>query len=164
MADERTVITAQEIHSLIPHRFPFLLVDRVVSLEADKITAIKNVSINEPFFQGHFPGMPIMPGVLIVEAMAQAGGILAARTSDFNPETHVILFMGVDKVRFRKPVTPGDQLVMEIVPLRRGKVWKMQGTAMVDGQVACSAELLATMAPRTAGQDANPGAARNDGA
>lgn len=143
-------ITAQEIPSLLPHRFPFLLVDRVVQLDADKITAIKNVSINEPFFQGHFPGQPIMPGVLIVEAMAQAGGILAARTSDFDPARQVIMFMAIDKVKFRKPVTPGDQLVMEVVPLRRGKVWKMQGTARVDGEVVCSAEFLATMAAKPA--------------
>jgi beta-hydroxyacyl-ACP dehydratase FabZ len=148
MADESTAITAQEIQSLLPHRFPFLLVDRVVSLETDKIKAIKNVSLNEPFFPGHFPGMPIMPGVLIIEAMAQAGGILAARTSDYNPDTQVVMFMAIDKVKFRKPVTPGDQLVMEIVPLRRGKIWKMQGTATVDGQVVCTAEFLATMADR----------------
>jgi 3-hydroxyacyl-[acyl-carrier-protein] dehydratase len=148
MADESTAITAREIQSLLPHRFPFLLVDRVVSLEADKITAIKNVSLNEPFFPGHFPGMPIMPGVLIIEAMAQAGGILAARTSDYDPEKQVVMFMAIDKVKFRKPVTPGDQLVMEIVPLRRGRIWKMQGTATVDGQVVCTAEFLATMADR----------------
>lgn len=148
MADESTVITAREIQSLLPHRFPFLLVDRVVSLEAEKITAIKNVSLNEPFFPGHFPGMPIMPGVLIVEAMAQAGGILAARTSDYDPEKQVVMFMAIDKVKFRKPVTPGDRLVMEVVPLRRGKIWKMQGTATVDGQVVCTAEFLATMADR----------------
>jgi 3-hydroxyacyl-[acyl-carrier-protein] dehydratase len=148
MADENTAITAREIQSLLPHRFPFLLVDRVVSLEADKITAIKNVSLNEPFFPGHFPGMPIMPGVLIIEAMAQAGGILAARTSDYDPEKQVVMFMAIDKVKFRKPVTPGDQLVMEVVPLRRGKIWKMQGTARVDGQVVCTAEFLATMADR----------------
>jgi 3-hydroxyacyl-[acyl-carrier-protein] dehydratase len=148
MADESTAITAREIQSLLPHRFPFLLVDRVVSLETDKITAIKNVSLNEPFFPGHFPGMPIMPGVLIIEAMAQAGGILAARTSDYDPEKQVVMFMAIDKVKFRKPVTPGDQLVMEVVPLRRGKIWKMQGTARVDGQVVCTAEFLATMADR----------------
>jgi len=148
MADESTALTAQQIQALLPHRFPFLLVDRVVSIEPDKITAIKNVSLNEPFFPGHFPGMPIMPGVLIIEAMAQAGGILAARTSDYNPETQVVMFMAIDKVKFRKPVTPGDQLVMEIVPLRRGKIWKMQGTAKVDGQVVCTAEFLATMADR----------------
>ena len=141
-------ISAQEIASILPHRFPFLLVDRVRELTEDKITAIKNVSWNEPFFQGHFPGMPIMPGVLIVEAMAQAGGILASRQTDYDPAAQVIFFMAIDKVKFRKPVTPGDQLVLEIVPLRRGKVWKMQGTATVDGNVVCTAEFLATIADR----------------
>ena len=143
-----TVISAQEIASILPHRFPFLLVDRVRELTPDKIVAVKNVSWNEPFFQGHFPGMPIMPGVLQVEAMAQAGGILAARTSDFDPEKQVVFFMAIDQVKFRKPVTPGDQLVLEVVPLRKGRVWKMKGEARVDGQVVSSAEFLATMAPR----------------
>lgn len=142
------VITAQEIQSLLPHRFPFLLVDRVIELDADKITAVKNVSFNEPFFQGHFPAMPIMPGVLIVEAMAQAGGILASRTSDFDPATQIMMFMAIDKVKFRKPVTPGDCLILEVVPLRRGRVWKMQGKALVDGQEVCSAEFLAMMGAR----------------
>ncbi|WP_428266791.1 3-hydroxyacyl-ACP dehydratase FabZ [Haliangium sp.] len=149
MADEHTTsISAQEIPGLLPHRFPFLLIDRVTSLTSEQITAVKNVSFGEPFFQGHFPGMPIMPGVLIVEAMAQAGGILASKTSDFDAERQVLMFMAIDKVKFRKPVTPGDQLVMEVVPLRRGKVWKMQGTAKVDGAVVCSAEFLATIADR----------------
>lgn len=143
-----STISAREITSILPHRFPFLLVDRVIEITEDKIVALKNVTWNEPFFQGHFPDAPVMPGVLMVEAMAQAGGILAARTSDYNPETHVILFMAIDKVKFRKPVTPGDQLIMEVVPLRRGRVWKMKGTATVDGTVVCSAEFLATMAPR----------------
>jgi beta-hydroxyacyl-ACP dehydratase FabZ len=145
---ERVPISAQEIASILPHRFPFLLVDRVRELADDKIVAIKNVSWNEPFFQGHFPDMPVMPGVLMVEAMAQAGGILAARTSDYDPAKQVMFFMAIDKVKFRKPVYPGDQLVMEVIPLRRGKIWKMQGKAMVDGEVVCSAEFLATMADR----------------
>lgn len=145
---ESGAISAQEIASILPHRFPFLLVDRVRELADDKIVAIKNVSWNEPFFQGHFPGMPVMPGVLMVEAMAQAGGILAARTSNYDPEKQVMFFMAIDKVKFRKPVQPGDQLVIEVVPLRRGKIWKMQGKAMVDGEVVCSAEFLATMADR----------------
>ena len=144
----KIAISAQEIASILPHRFPFLLVDRVLEVSPDKIVAVKNVSWNEPFFQGHFPGMPIMPGVLQVEAMAQAGGILAARTSDFDPATQVVFFMAIDQVKFRKPVTPGDQLVLEVVPLRRGRVWKMKGEARVDGQVVASAEFLATMAPR----------------
>jgi 3-hydroxyacyl-[acyl-carrier-protein] dehydratase len=143
-----SVITAREIQTLLPHRFPFLLVDRVTQLDADRITAVKNVSFNEPFFQGHFPEMPIMPGVLIVEAMAQAGGILAARTSDYDPEKQIMMFMAIDKVKFRRPVTPGDCLILEVVPLRRGRVWKMQGTATVAGEVACTAEFLAMMADR----------------
>lgn len=145
---ESASISAQEIASILPHRFPFLLVDRVRELADDKIVAIKNVSWNEPFFQGHFPGMPVMPGVLMVEAMAQAGGILAARTSNYDPEKQVMFFMAIDKVKFRKPVQPGDQLVIEVIPLRRGKIWKMQGKAMVEGEVVCSAEFLATMADR----------------
>lgn len=146
---EPATISAQEIASILPHRFPFLLVDRVRELTADRIVAIKNVSWNEPFFQGHFPGMPVMPGVLMVEALAQAGGILAARTSDFDPDNKVMFFMAMDKVKFRKPVQPGDQLILEVIPLRRGKIWKMQGTATVDGHVVCSAEFLATMADRS---------------
>lgn len=148
-ATDQSALSARDIAAILPHRFPFLLVDRVRHVDVDKIVAIKNVSWNEPFFQGHFPGMPIMPGVLIVEAMAQTGGILAARTSDFDPEKQVMFFMAMDKVKFRKPVTPGDQLVLEIVPLRRGKVWKMKGTATVDDAVVCSAEFLATLADRS---------------
>jgi beta-hydroxyacyl-ACP dehydratase FabZ len=143
-------ISAQEILSILPHRFPFLLVDRVQRVDDDRIVAIKNVSWGEPYFQGHFPGMPIMPGVLMVEAMAQAGGILAARTSDFDPATQVVFFMSIDNVKFRKTVTPGDQLELEVVPLRRGKIWKMKGEARVDGQVVCQADFMATMAPRPA--------------
>ena len=143
-----TVLTAEQILGILPHRFPFLLVDRVRELTPDRIVAVKNVSWNEPFFQGHFPGMPIMPGVLQVEAMAQAGGILAARTSDFDPEKQVVFFMAIDQVKFRNPVTPGDELVLEVVPLRKGRIWKMKGEARVDGQVVSSAEFLATMADR----------------
>lgn len=148
MSENAAVVSASEILSILPHRFPFLLVDRVVELTDEKIVALKNVSWNEPFFQGHFPGMPVMPGVLMVEAMAQAGGVLAARTSDYDPDKQVVFFMAIDKVKFRKPVTPGDQLVLEVVPLRTGKIWKMRGEAKVDGKVVCSAEFLATMADR----------------
>ncbi len=145
---ETAALSAQEILSILPHRFPFVLVDRVRELTDDKIVAIKNVSLGEPYFQGHFPGMPVMPGVLIVEAMAQAGGLLAARTTDFDPAKQVVFFMAIDKVKFRKPVTPGDQLVIEVVPLRKGKIWKMKGEVRVDDAVVCSAEFLATMADR----------------
>lgn len=136
----------QSIMGALPHRYPFLLVDRVVEFEKDKrIVAIKNVTINEPFFQGHFPDAPIMPGVLIVEAMGQAGGVLVIQS--LPPDTHVkkIYFMGIDSVRFRKPVVPGDQLVLELEMLKaRSKAVKMAGIAKVDGQTVAEAKLLAT--------------------
>jgi 3-hydroxyacyl-[acyl-carrier-protein] dehydratase len=142
------VMTVEQIQAILPHRFPFLLIDRVVELTDDKVVALKNVSINEPFFQGHFPGMPVMPGVLQVEAMAQAGGILGSRIVQFTPETHVMLFMAIDEVKFRRPVVPGDQLSIEVVPLRKGKIFKMKGECRVDGNVVSSAEFLATIALR----------------
>jgi beta-hydroxyacyl-ACP dehydratase FabZ len=142
-------MTVEQIQAILPHRFPFLLVDRVLELTDERVVALKNVSVNEPFFQGHFPGAPVMPGVLQVEAMAQAGGILASRLVQFDPTTHVMLFMAIDEVKFRRPVVPGDQLVIEVVPLRKGKIFKMRGECKVDGQVVSSAELLATMAPRS---------------
>lgn len=143
------MMTVEQIQAILPHRFPFLLVDRVLELTDERVVALKNVSVNEPFFQGHFPGAPVMPGVLQVEAMAQAGGILASRLVQFDPTTHVMLFMAIDEVKFRRPVVPGDQLVIEVVPLRKGKIFKMRGECKVDGQVVSSAELLATMAPRS---------------
>src|SRR5215475_15394774 len=103
------VLKSEQILGLLPHRYPFLLIDRVLELTDDKVVALKNVTINEPFFQGHFPGVPVMPGVLQIEAMAQAGGILALRLVKFDPATHVMLFMAIDAVKFRKAVVPGDQ-------------------------------------------------------
>jgi 3-hydroxyacyl-[acyl-carrier-protein] dehydratase len=142
-------LEAHEIQALLPHRYPFLLVDRVVELGPDKIVALKNVTMNEPFFQGHFPGQPVMPGVLIVEALAQAGAVMAAKATNFDPATHVVYFMAMDKVKFRKPVVPGDQLMLEVVPLRRGgQVWKMRGEARVGGTVVAEAEMLATLGKR----------------
>lgn len=142
-------VSAQEIEAILPHRFPFLLVDRVREISADRIVAVKNVSWNEPFFQGHFPGQPVMPGVLLVEALAQAGALLACKATGFDPAKQVIYFMGIDKVKFRKRVVPGDQVLLEVVPLRRGaSVWKMRGEAKVSGQVVCEAEFLATLAAR----------------
>ncbi|HEY3352215.1 MAG TPA: 3-hydroxyacyl-ACP dehydratase FabZ [Polyangia bacterium] len=143
------MMDVREIQAAIPHRYPFLLVDRVLELADDKIVALKNVTIGEPFFQGHFPGHPVMPGVLIVEAMAQAGAILAVKGGDFDPQTQVIYFMAIDKVKFRRPVVPGDQLRFEVSPLRRGKsIWKMRGEAFVEGTVVCEAEFLATITNR----------------
>ncbi len=137
------------IQKILPHRYPFLLIDRIIEQSDDKIVALKNVTINEPFFAGHFPGHPIMPGVLIVEAMAQAGGVMALTILGATFETHLVFFMGIDKVKFRKPVVPGDQLRIEVVPLRKGgAIWKMAGKALVDGQVVTEAEFLATLQKR----------------
>jgi 3-hydroxyacyl-[acyl-carrier-protein] dehydratase len=132
------------IQAILPHRYPFLLVDRVDAVSSDKIIARKMVTANEPFFQGHFPGNPVMPGVLIVEALAQAGVLLAAPQIGFDSARQAIYFMAIDKVKFRKPVVPGDALVLEVTPLRKGSsVWKMRGEAKVDGAVVAEAEFLA---------------------
>jgi 3-hydroxyacyl-[acyl-carrier-protein] dehydratase len=130
----------------LPHRYPFLLIDRILECIPDqKIVGLKNVTINEPFFQGHFPGVPIMPGVLIVEAMAQAGGVLALSSMPDFAEGSLMYFMGLDQVRFRKQVVPGDQLILELEILKkRAKVIKMSGVAKVDNQIAAEAQLLAT--------------------
>lgn len=138
----------EKILELLPHRYPFLLIDRVLELSDDKVVAIKNVTFNEPHFQGHFPNLPVMPGVLQIEAMAQAGGILASRAIEFNPATHVMLFMAIDAVKFRKAVVPGDQLRIEVVPLRKGTIFKMRGEITVDGRVVSSAEFLAGIADK----------------
>ena len=138
------------VAAVLPHRYPFLLVDRVVEISAGKrIVALKNVTINEPFFVGHFPDHPLMPGVLICEAVVQAGGILARSSVDPSAETalppqsphRLAMLTGLDRVRFRRQVVPGDQLLMEVEILRRrGTFWKMQGTARVDDQVAAELE------------------------
>lgn len=139
-----------EIQALLPHRYPFLLLDRVTALEPGRhLVALKNVTINEPFFQGHFPGHPVMPGVLIIEALAQAGACLACKATNFDPQKQVIYFMAIDKVKFRKMVVPGDQVILEVVPLRKGgAIWKMRGEAKVGGDVVTEAEFLATLASR----------------
>ena len=141
-----TVYDIEKIMEFLPHRYPFLLVDRVINLVPDdRIVALKNVTINEPFFQGHFPGKPIMPGVLIIEAMAQVGGILAYETGPPEKRNRLIYFMGMDKVRFRRMVVPGDQIIFEAKILKfRSKVAKMSGTAAVDGQLVAEAELMAS--------------------
>jgi beta-hydroxyacyl-ACP dehydratase FabZ len=139
----------EQILGLLPHRYPFLLIDRVLEVSADRVRALKNVTVNEPYFQGHFPGAPVMPGVLQIEAMAQAGGILAVQTVAFDPATHVMLFMAIDAVKFRKAVVPGDQLIIDVVPLRKGKIFKMKGEIQVDGQVVSSAEFLAGLVEKS---------------
>jgi 3-hydroxyacyl-[acyl-carrier-protein] dehydratase len=142
-----TLDIAAILHSL-PHRYPFLLVDRVLELEPGKrVVALKNVSINEPFFQGHFPGVPVMPGVLIIEALAQAAGILAFRTLDTSPdERALIYFAGIDNARFKRPVVPGDQLVLEAELQRivRG-VGKFTARAKVAGALVAEAEIMAAL-------------------
>ena len=138
----------QEIMKVLPHRYPMLLVDRIVERDDQRIVGIKNVTANEPFFQGHFPGQPIMPGVLIVEAMAQTGGLLTMGRIE-NPEEKVVLFLGIDKARFRRPVVPGDQLRMEVEIVQfRGTTCRMKGKATVDGELAAEAEMMATVIDR----------------
>ncbi|MEM9214603.1 MAG: 3-hydroxyacyl-ACP dehydratase FabZ [Cyanobacteria bacterium P01_F01_bin.150] len=139
----QTTFTVEEIQALLPHRYPFALVDRIIDyVPGEKAVGIKNVTFNEPQFQGHFPGRPIMPGVLIVEAMAQVGGIVLTQLPDV-PEG-LLMFAGIDKVRFRRPVVPGDQLVMtvELLSVKRMRFGKMKGKATVDGQLAAEGELM----------------------
>lgn len=137
----------KEIMAYIPHRIPFLLIDRILELVPNKkVVGLKNVTMNEPFFQGHFPGAPIMPGVLICEAMAQASGVLAAISTNQGEKGSLMYFMGLDKVKFRKPVIPGDQLILELEVLKqRAKVMKLAGVAKVDGQIVAEAHLMATI-------------------
>jgi beta-hydroxyacyl-ACP dehydratase FabZ len=147
--DTPAALKIDQVLGLLPHRYPFLLIDRVLELTDERVLALKNVTINEPFFQGHFPNAPVMPGVLQIEAMAQAGGILASRAIEFDPATQVMLFMAIDAVKFRKAVVPGDQLLIEVVPLRKGKIFKMKGEIKVDGKVVSSAEFLAGLAEKS---------------
>ncbi len=146
MSDPTPPLDIQEILRLLPHRYPFLLIDRVLDYTAgEQITCIKNVTINEPFFQGHFPVEPVMPGVLIIEGMAQAGAVLAFLTEQERVGDSLVYFTGIDKARFRRKVVPGDQIVFEVAIVRRkGKVIKMECKALVDGAVAAEALLMAT--------------------
>ena len=140
-------LSSIDIQAILPHRYPFLLVDRIEELEIGKrIVGLKSVTINEPFFQGHFPGRPIMPGVLIIEAMAQVGGVLAFKSAKSAKDggTNLVYFMGIDKAKFRKPVEPGDQLRFVVDVLRaRHPYWKMRGEAYVEKSLVCEAELMA---------------------
>jgi UDP-3-O-[3-hydroxymyristoyl] N-acetylglucosamine deacetylase/3-hydroxyacyl-[acyl-carrier-protein] dehydratase len=150
MADEQPrTLGIEDIMKVLPHRYPFLLVDRIVDFEPrQRIVGIKNVTINEPFFQGHFPGHPIMPGVLIIEAMAQVGGMLLMGAID-DPENKVVYFMSLDKIKFRRPVRPGDQIRFELEMQQiRGSVCKMRGVGLVDGNVVAEAEMAAMIRDR----------------
>ena len=152
MAEPETVMDTVEVQSILPHRYPFLLVDRVVEFEpGQRAVGLKNVTINEPYFQGHFPGRPVFPGVLIVEALAQLGGVLAIRSSSVEGSP-VVYLTGIDKARFRKPVIPGDQVRLEVeVIKRRPPFWKMQGKAFVGSDLVCEAESTAMMQSEDAG-------------
>ncbi|MEO8400675.1 MAG: 3-hydroxyacyl-ACP dehydratase FabZ [Gammaproteobacteria bacterium] len=141
----KSVMDIHEILKYLPHRAPFLLIDRIIEIkEGESITAIKNVTMNEPFFVGHFPGLPVMPGVLILEALAQAAGVLAYKSTNTLPSDGTLyLFAGIDNARFRRVVEPGDQLRLEIKLLRAKKeIWKLDAAAYVGDELACSAELL----------------------
>lgn len=141
------MIEIKEIMKILPHAYPFLLVDRIIEMEPGKrIVGIKNVTYNEPFFPGHFPGRPIMPGVLIVEAIAQAAGVLAFKSMPEEGQGKPVYFLGIDHVRFRKPVIPGDQLRLELeITKRRQSIWGFKGQALVDGKLVAEAELLAML-------------------
>lgn len=136
------MLNCQEIQKILPHRYPFLLVDRIIDIEPNvKATGLKNVTINEPFFQGHFPDFPIMPGVLLVEAMAQVSGILASHSG---AKGNSVYFMSIEKAKFRKPVVPGDQLIFEATVIQnRGKVWKFSGKALVNDVIVAESEFTA---------------------
>jgi len=141
----KSVIDAHEILQLLPHRYPILLIDRVIDIDIGKsLVAIKNVTINEPFFQGHFPGRPVMPGVLILEAMAQAGAVLAYKSTSSTADDGVLYyFAGIDNARFRRIVEPGDQLRLEVKVMRSKRdIWKLEGSAYVGDELACSAEFM----------------------
>lgn len=144
MANQLNCLQVQEIMALLPHRYPFLLIDRVLDYTpGESLTALKNVTINEPIFTGHFPGMPIFPGVLILEALAQATGILGFKTVTERSENELYLFAAIDDARFKKPVVPGDTMILEVKFLKeRRNMWKFYGEAKVEGQIVCSAELM----------------------
>ncbi len=149
MSEQPGMLDIREILGILPHRYPFLLVDRIVAIEdGRKVVGIKNVTFNEPFFQGHFPGSPVMPGVLIVEAMAQVGAVLLLRGVP-DREKKLVYFAGIDKARFRRPVTPGDQLRFEVEVLKlRSRSARLRGEAYVDGVLVAEAELFSSMVDR----------------
>jgi beta-hydroxyacyl-ACP dehydratase FabZ len=152
-----SILDINEIRAVLPHRYPFLLVDRIVELDALRVVGIKNVTLNEPFFIGHFPDFPVMPGVLIVEAMAQVAGVLVLKSI---PDRHkkLVLLAAIENARFRKPVIPGDTLRLEMEVIRRkATVAKMAGRATVDGQLVAEAELMCKLADKEEGTDTATG-------
>ena len=143
LSSEKTQLSSEEILGLLPHRFPFALVDKVIEhVPGEKAVALKNVTINEPQFQGHFPDRPLMPGVLIVESMAQVGGIIVTQMPDL--PKGLFVFAGINNVKFRKPVVPGDQLIItcELLSIKRKRFGKVKGEAHVEGKLVCSGELM----------------------
>jgi len=148
METKAAEIDIKEILNLLPHRYPFVMVDRILEVTpGERIQGLKNVTMNEQFFQGHFPGEPVMPGVLVLEGMAQTGALLAYLTDPEAVKGKLVYFAGIDKVKFRKPVTPGDQLIYELsVAKRKSRFWIMEGTTLVDDKVVAQAELMATFA------------------
>ena len=143
LSSEKTQLSSEEILGLLPHRFPFALVDKVIEhVPGEKAVALKNVTINEPQFQGHFPDRPLMPGVLIVESMAQVGGIIVTQMPDL--PKGLFVFAGINNVKFRRPVVPGDQLIItcELLSIKRKRFGKVKGEAHVDGKLVCSGELM----------------------
>ncbi len=148
------VLDINEIREILPHRFPFLLVDRIVEMDAERVVGVKNVTANEPFFTGHFPDFPVMPGVLIVEAMAQAAGVLVLKSID-DRASKLVLLVAIENARFRRPVVPGDTLRLEMkVVKRKASVAKMAGVATVDGQVVAEAEVMCKLADKETRQAA----------
>ena len=142
------------IEAILPHRYPFLLVDRVLSMEPmKKLVAVKCVTVNEPFFSGHFPGHPVMPGVLILEALAQAGGLLVKASMTEDTTDKVTYLMAIDNARFRKPVVPGDRLELHVeIVKQKGPIWKTRGTGIVDGEVVAEADYMAMLVDRSKGK------------
>lgn len=147
MSDQNILLSNKDLLKCLPHRYPFLLVDKVIEAKfGESILAVKNVTCNEPQFMGHFPGEPIMPGVLIIEAMAQAGALIITGDPDFNAETKLVYFMSIDKAKFRQLVVPGDRLILDIKVIQnRGSVWKLDAKALVDDKIVAEAELKAML-------------------
>ncbi|HEX9120345.1 MAG TPA: 3-hydroxyacyl-ACP dehydratase FabZ [Terriglobales bacterium] len=162
--EQKTTLDITEIQRILPHRYPFLLIDRVVELtRRERIVALKNVTVNEPYFQGHFPGFPIMPGVLMVEAIAQAGGALLL-TEIADREQNLMVFSGIERARFRRPVVPGDQLRIEVMVLAwRKNAVRMEGRIFVGDKRVCEATVSCRLVPRSAGANAESSGGDNQG-